>query len=479
MVVAFFYKNGFGCLPFESLGLYSSRSIAVEKGIFSDLVRIYSNIYSNSFFEQFFLANKMAANLKFVEVANNDGINPTAAVYEKLVLLPSEDGTTGGYFLYDRANRVVFRPVNRKIPECNCDRMINPQDDPVEFPKCLATPMTPKDCVRGSAPVEWEAEMRIFMRLRIMSVMKWVIDPQSLPRDFEFAKYSGEGTRRAVYSYLFEYPGTATRQAVGNVMVSHVTPKMAKCGETGKVSQFHKPLPIMAKDAAGADLHDSAARTVYINRIFNDEDFLYEQYSLGTAVDRTKVSDVLRRLLEPVVRVVRARGRPVRARVEPPVAVNVVAAAGPVVNIGPPVVNIGTANISVNPAVAAAVAVVPVPSTSRGRRNSEPTVGSLSVVVAGPQKRRRRSNEDDDERLYVDLERDGPLATAYENRIQQIEAKKTPSPGAAVQPPSKKRRVTTLSVDEDPLEGSSNSTRVLRPRAKEWKNRKWIVGTRN
>ena len=127
-------------------------------------------------------------------------------------------------------------------------------EDPVEYPKCLADPMTPKEYVRGSAPVKWEAEMRIFMRLRIMSVMKWVVDPQSLPRDFEFTKYSGDGTRRAVYSYLHECPGTTTGNAVGSVMTSHLTAKMAKCGTTGKVSQFHKPFSIMAKDVAGADL---------------------------------------------------------------------------------------------------------------------------------------------------------------------------------------------------------------------------------
>ena len=59
-------------------------------------------------------------------------------------------------------------------------------------------------CVRGPVPAEWEADMRIDMRLRIKSVMKWVVDPKSLPDDFELTRC--EVTRRAVFSFLLDYP---------------------------------------------------------------------------------------------------------------------------------------------------------------------------------------------------------------------------------------------------------------------------------
>ena len=96
---------------------------------------------------------------------------------------------------------------------------------------------------------------------------------------------------------------------MGTVGNSHLYSKMAKYSETGQVSQFHLPLPIMAKDAAnaGADVHTSAERTTYINQVFNDKDFLYEQYSHATAVNRAKIGVELRQLLDPVMPAVKLR----------------------------------------------------------------------------------------------------------------------------------------------------------------------------
>ena len=182
----------------------------------------------------------MPANLQLVEVdkANVSWMNPTAVIYSKSALVPDDGGSPGGCYLYDRSNRVLLKPVYRKKPVCVCEKNFAFLPAKLEFPKCLAEPMTPATCVRGPISNEWVANMLFFMLLWVMSAIKWVVDRGSLPDDFNFAKYPGENKRCDVYFYLFSYPEDTLATALGSVDNAKLYYKMGRCGETGQVSQF-------------------------------------------------------------------------------------------------------------------------------------------------------------------------------------------------------------------------------------------------